>query len=140
MKKRFFHWFWNSIWPRQKPGSLNGFWGIVENMNKSKYKGLEKAEMISFLQLGRKSKYWNPNSIQSHMNLFQFICKDQVIYMWNKGIWDEKLILFFQTCEVNFYRAQITISSVECYDPLTDMWRSCTDLPMSRSEAGAVVL
>ncbi|XP_037033869.1 actin-binding protein IPP [Bradysia coprophila] len=45
-----------------------------------------------------------------------------------------------QTCEVNFYRAQITISSVEVYDPLTDMWRSCIDLPVSRSEAGAVVL
>lgn len=45
-----------------------------------------------------------------------------------------------QTCEVNFYRAQITISSVEVYDPLTDTWRSCIDLPVSRSEAGAVVL
>lgn len=45
-----------------------------------------------------------------------------------------------QTCEVNFYRAQITISSVECYDPFLDTWRNCPDLPMSRSEAGAVVV
>jgi actin-binding protein IPP len=48
--------------------------------------------------------------------------------------------LFFQTCEVNFYRAQITVSAFECYDPGTDSWKSCPDLPMSRSEAGAVVV
>lgn len=45
-----------------------------------------------------------------------------------------------QPCEVNFYRAQVTISSVECYDPLTNTWKTCPDLPVSRSEAGAVVL
>lgn len=45
-----------------------------------------------------------------------------------------------QTCEVNFYRAQITIKSVESYDPLTDIWSNCPELPMSRSEAGAAVL
>lgn len=45
-----------------------------------------------------------------------------------------------QTCEVNFYRAQITISSVECYDPAANTWHDCPDLPMSRSEAGAVVI
>jgi actin-binding protein IPP len=45
-----------------------------------------------------------------------------------------------QTCEVNFYRAQITVSAFECYDPATDTWKSCPDLPMSRSEAGAVVV
>lgn len=45
-----------------------------------------------------------------------------------------------QTREVAFYRAQITISSVECYDPATDTWMHCPDLPMSRSEAGAVVV
>jgi actin-binding protein IPP len=45
-----------------------------------------------------------------------------------------------QTHEVNFYRAQITISSVECYDPLADKWHDCPPLPESRSEAGAVVV
>ncbi|XP_037959722.1 actin-binding protein IPP [Teleopsis dalmanni] len=46
-----------------------------------------------------------------------------------------------QPCEeVNFYRAHITISAVECYDPLSDTWKNCPDLPMSRSEAGAVVV
>lgn len=45
-----------------------------------------------------------------------------------------------QTCEVNFYRAQITIKSFECYDPAMDAWRHCPDLPVSRSEAGAVVV
>uniref|UniRef100_D3TND1 Kelch-like protein diablo n=1 Tax=Glossina morsitans morsitans TaxID=37546 RepID=D3TND1_GLOMM len=45
-----------------------------------------------------------------------------------------------QPCEATFYRAQITISAVECYDPLTDNWKSCPDLPVSRSEAGAVVV
>ncbi|XP_060661469.1 actin-binding protein IPP isoform X2 [Drosophila nasuta] len=45
-----------------------------------------------------------------------------------------------QPCEVNFYRAQVTISAVECYDPLSDTWKNCPDLPVSRSEAGAVVV
>lgn len=45
-----------------------------------------------------------------------------------------------QTCEVNFYRAQITITSFECYDPVTDIWRDCPDLPVSRSEAGCLVV
>uniref|UniRef100_A0A182JE79 Kelch-like protein diablo n=1 Tax=Anopheles atroparvus TaxID=41427 RepID=A0A182JE79_ANOAO len=45
-----------------------------------------------------------------------------------------------QPCEINFYRAQITIASFECYDPNTDQWKVCPDLPTSRSEAGAVVV
>ncbi|KAK3929229.1 Actin-binding protein IPP [Frankliniella fusca] len=45
-----------------------------------------------------------------------------------------------ETHEVNFYRAQITISSVECYDPQINKWRECPSLPESRSEAGAVVV
>ncbi|XP_005191224.1 actin-binding protein IPP [Musca domestica] len=45
-----------------------------------------------------------------------------------------------QPCEAAFYRAQVTISAVECYDPLTDTWKNCPDLPVSRSEAGAVVV
>lgn len=45
-----------------------------------------------------------------------------------------------QTREVAFYRAQVTISTVECYDPATDTWIHCPDMPMSRSEAGAVVV
>lgn len=49
-------------------------------------------------------------------------------------------LYFLQTCEVNFYRAQITISSFECYDPLSDSWKECQSLPTSRSEAGAVVI
>lgn len=60
--------------------------------------------------------------------------------LYRKAISIEQIGFLFQTCEVNFYRAQITISSVEVYDPLTDLWRSCIDLPVSRSEAGAVVL
>ncbi|XP_046992359.1 actin-binding protein IPP isoform X1 [Schistocerca americana] len=45
-----------------------------------------------------------------------------------------------QLHEVHFYRAQFSITSVECYDPLSDTWRNCSPLPESRSEAGAVVL
>jgi len=45
-----------------------------------------------------------------------------------------------QISEVNFYRARITISAVECFDPLTNEWRESTSLPESRSEAGAVVI
>ncbi|XP_054272226.1 actin-binding protein IPP-like [Macrosteles quadrilineatus] len=45
-----------------------------------------------------------------------------------------------QTHEVNFYRAQITIADVECYDPLSNSWTDCPPLPESRSEAGAVVI
>lgn len=45
-----------------------------------------------------------------------------------------------QTLEVNFWRAQITIPSVECYDPVLDVWKECPALPESRGEAGAVVV
>lgn len=45
-----------------------------------------------------------------------------------------------QTRDVNFYRAQFTLNSVECYDPLTDVWRECPPLPESRAEAGACVV
>uniref|UniRef100_A0A0A9XCD8 Kelch-like protein diablo n=1 Tax=Lygus hesperus TaxID=30085 RepID=A0A0A9XCD8_LYGHE len=45
-----------------------------------------------------------------------------------------------QTHEVNFYRAQVTISSVERYDPLKNVWEDSPSLPDSRSEATAVVL
>ena len=42
--------------------------------------------------------------------------------------------------EVNFYRARITITEVECFDPLTNEWSLSTPLPESRSEAGAVII
>ncbi|XP_065202236.1 actin-binding protein IPP [Planococcus citri] len=45
-----------------------------------------------------------------------------------------------QTHEVNFYRAQITISSVEIFDPVAGVWKDGPQLPDSRSEAGAVVV
>ncbi|XP_023322367.1 actin-binding protein IPP [Eurytemora carolleeae] len=45
-----------------------------------------------------------------------------------------------QISEVNFYRARITISAVECFDPLTNEWRLSSSLPQSRSESGAVVI
>ncbi len=45
-----------------------------------------------------------------------------------------------QTQEVNFYRAQITMSSVEQFDPATGIWKESPPLPDSRSEAGAVVV
>jgi len=44
------------------------------------------------------------------------------------------------TQEVNFWRAQFTISSVECYDPVTNKWKECAALPETRGEAGAVVV
>lgn len=40
----------------------------------------------------------------------------------------------------DFYRAQFTLSSVECYNPLSNIWTECPPLPESRSEAGAVVI
>ena len=45
-----------------------------------------------------------------------------------------------QQLEVNFYRAQITIPLVECFNPLTEAWTDCPSLPESRGEAGAVVV
>ncbi|KAL7648711.1 UNVERIFIED_CONTAM: hypothetical protein RMT77_000618 [Armadillidium vulgare] len=40
----------------------------------------------------------------------------------------------------DFYRAQVTISHVEAYDPQIDSWIDCAPLPESRSESGAVVI
>lgn len=44
-----------------------------------------------------------------------------------------------QSQEINFYRTQITISTVECYDPHTNKWHECASLPSSRGEATAIV-
>ena len=44
-----------------------------------------------------------------------------------------------QQQEVNFYRTQITVSAVECYDPLSNQWNKCEPLPASRGEAAAVI-
>ncbi|KAL1132354.1 hypothetical protein AAG570_010310 [Ranatra chinensis] len=44
------------------------------------------------------------------------------------------------THEVNFYRAQVTITSVEMYDPVRNVWDEVPALPESRSEAAAIVL
>ncbi|RZF34385.1 hypothetical protein LSTR_LSTR008924 [Laodelphax striatellus] len=45
-----------------------------------------------------------------------------------------------QTHEINFYRAQVTIASVERFDPISNAWYDCPPLPESRSEAGALVM
>jgi actin-binding protein IPP len=45
-----------------------------------------------------------------------------------------------QTHATPFYRAQCTISSVECFDPMTNSWADCPPLSETRAEAGAVVI
>lgn len=45
-----------------------------------------------------------------------------------------------QTYATPFYRAQCTIASVECFDPLTNSWSDCPPLSETRAEAGAVVI
>ena len=46
-----------------------------------------------------------------------------------------------QTHEVSdFYRAQVTVAHTEYYEPHSNSWHPCTDLPESRSEAGAAVI
>ncbi|XP_046429029.1 actin-binding protein IPP [Neodiprion fabricii] len=44
-----------------------------------------------------------------------------------------------QSREINFYRTQITISTVECYDPHSNAWHECASLPTSRGEAAAII-
>ena len=44
-----------------------------------------------------------------------------------------------QPQEINFYRTQITVSTVECYDPIACKWTECAPLPASRGEAAAVI-
>ncbi|XP_012274970.1 actin-binding protein IPP [Orussus abietinus] len=44
-----------------------------------------------------------------------------------------------QSREINFYRTQITISTVECYNPVMNEWHECTSLPTSRGEAAAII-
>ncbi|KAK9886020.1 hypothetical protein WA026_014806 [Henosepilachna vigintioctopunctata] len=45
-----------------------------------------------------------------------------------------------QTHKTPFYRAQCTISSVECFDPMSNCWSECPPLSETRAEAGAVVV
>lgn len=42
--------------------------------------------------------------------------------------------------ELDFYRMQCTISSVECYDPIENSWSDCPPLTVSRAEGRAVVI
>lgn len=58
------------------------------------------------------------------------------------GAADGKVYVFGgdQSHESNFFRAQVTLSSAEMYDPLTDTWEECISLPESRSEAGVIVI
>ena len=35
---------------------------------------------------------------------------------------------------------RITMTEVECFDPLSHAWSECDHLPESRSEAGAVII
>lgn len=44
-----------------------------------------------------------------------------------------------QSQEINFYRTQITIATVECYEPNTNQWHECPSLPTSRGEAAAII-
>ncbi|KAL7293115.1 hypothetical protein TKK_0013268 [Trichogramma kaykai] len=44
-----------------------------------------------------------------------------------------------QPQEINFYRTQITVSTVERYDPNLYIWTEGTPLPTSRGEAAAIV-
>lgn len=44
-----------------------------------------------------------------------------------------------QSREINFYRTQITISTVESYDPSSNKWVECASLPTSRGEAAAII-
>lgn len=39
-----------------------------------------------------------------------------------------------------FYKAQFTLSSVECYNPRKNVWIECPPLSESRAEAGAAVI
>jgi len=56
-------------------------------------------------------------------------------------LWDDVFLLGGdQISEVNFYRARITMTEVECFDPLTNEWTLSKALPESRSESGAVVI
>lgn len=41
--------------------------------------------------------------------------------------------------EIDFYRTQITIRTVECYDPHSNKWHKCASLQTSRGEAAAIV-
>ncbi|XP_017777106.1 PREDICTED: actin-binding protein IPP-like [Nicrophorus vespilloides] len=40
----------------------------------------------------------------------------------------------------HFYRSQYTIAAMECYDPTTNQWTDCPDLPDSRAEGSAVIV
>ena len=45
-----------------------------------------------------------------------------------------QLVFFFDTM------FRITMTEVECFDPLSHAWSECDHLPESRSEAGAVII
>ncbi|KAK7794828.1 hypothetical protein R5R35_009395 [Gryllus longicercus] len=122
---------WNPLTPMLVPRSqmgvavLDGFLYVVGGTNRHN-EVLDSVERYSF----EENKWTKVPSMHVGRASPAVAAADGLLYVIGGD----------ETHEVNFYRAQITINSVECYDPLADKWQDCPPLPESRSEAGAVVV
>ncbi|KAK2583482.1 hypothetical protein KPH14_009450 [Odynerus spinipes] len=121
---------WNYLAPMLTPRSqmgitiLDGYIYVVGGTNKNQ-EVLNSVERYSF----EKNKW----SMVAPMNMGRsypaVAAADSRLYVIGGD----------QSQEINFYRTQITISTVECYDPHLNKWHECASLPTSRGEAAAIV-
>ncbi|XP_014217087.1 actin-binding protein IPP-like [Copidosoma floridanum] len=121
---------WNSLAPMPTPRSqmgvavLDGFMYVVGGTKKN-HEVLPSVERYSFT--------YNTWSTVSPLNVGRsypaVAAADGRLYVIGGD----------QLQEINFYRTQITVSTVESYDPVNYKWTECAPLPTSRGEAAAVI-
>ncbi|KAG7196679.1 hypothetical protein KM043_016011 [Ampulex compressa] len=121
---------WNYLAPMLTPRSqmgitiLDGYIYVVGGANKN-HEVLRSVERYSF-----EKDEW---SVVAPMNMARSY---PAVAAGNSRLY---VIGGDQYREINFYRTQITISTVECYDPHLNEWYECASLPTSRGEAAAIV-
>lgn len=121
---------WNNLAPMLTPRSqmgitvLDGYIYVVGGTNKNQ-EVLNSVERYSF----EKNKWSMVASMNIGRSYPAVAAADSRLYVIGGD----------QSQEINFYRTQITISTVECYDPHLNKWHECASLPTSRGEAAAIV-
>ncbi|KAK0160479.1 hypothetical protein PV328_007887 [Microctonus aethiopoides] len=121
---------WNDLAPMLTPRSqmgitiLDGYIYVVGGMNKNQ-EVLTSVERYSF----EKNKWTAVAPMNMGRSYPAVAAADGRLYVIGGD----------QSREINFYRTQITISTVESYDPNSNKWSECASLPTSRGEAAAII-
>ncbi|XP_076675062.1 actin-binding protein IPP isoform X1 [Andrena cerasifolii] len=121
---------WTSLAPMLTPRSqmgisiLDGYLYVIGGTNKNGL-FLTSVERYSF----EKNKWSNVEPMHLGRAYPAVAAVDSRLYVIGGNL----------SQEIDFYRTQITIRTVECYDPHSNQWHKCASLQTSRGEAAAIV-